>query len=42
MRCIILAAVTCVFIIIMQQNHVEENTQEIEERAAQQAQVTAV
>lgn len=38
---VIVTAVACVFIIVMQQNHVEENTQEIEERAAQQAQVAA-
>lgn len=36
---VIVAAVTSVFIIIMQQKHVDENTQEIEERAAEQAQV---
>lgn len=38
---VIVTAVACVFIIVMQQKHVEENTQEIEERAAQQAQVAA-
>lgn len=38
---VIVTAVACVFIVVMQQKHVEENTQEIEERAAQQAQVAA-
>lgn len=41
MLLVVLTAVACVFIIVMQQNHVEENTQEIEARAAQQAQVAA-
>lgn len=41
MMLVIVTAVACVFIIVMQQKHVEENTQEIEERAAQQAQVAA-
>ena len=38
---VIVAAVTSVFIIIMQQKHADESTLEIEERAAQQAQVAA-
>ena len=41
MLLVIVAAVTSVFIIIMQQRHADESTQEIEERAAQQAQVAA-
>ncbi|MDD7177787.1 MAG: methyl-accepting chemotaxis protein [Lachnospiraceae bacterium] len=41
MALVIVAAVTSVFIITMQQKHGEENTEEIEERAAQQAQVAA-
>ena len=41
MLLVIVAAVTSVFIIIMQQKHADESTQEIEERAAQQAQVAA-
>ena len=39
MMLVIVVAVTSVFIIIMQQMHADENAQEIEERAAQQAQV---
>ncbi|MDD7641903.1 MAG: methyl-accepting chemotaxis protein [bacterium] len=38
---VVVSAVTSVFIIIMQQKHALENTQEIEERAARQAQVAA-
>ena len=38
---VVVSAVTSVFIIIMQQKHALENTQEIEEKAAQQAQVAA-
>ena len=41
MLLVIVAAVTSVFNIIMQQMHADENAQEIEERAAQQAQVAA-
>lgn len=41
MALVILTAVACLFIVVMQQRHVEENTQEIEARAAQQAQVAA-
>ena len=38
---VIVAAVTSVFIIQMQQSHAQENTKEIEERAAEQAEVAA-
>ena len=38
---VIVAAVTSVFIIQMQQNHAQENEKEIEERAAEQAKVAA-
>lgn len=38
---VLVATITSVFIIIMQQRHAEENTQEIEERAAEQANVAA-